>query len=201
MAWQYVALAAAQIFQGAQQANAVQKQAELSKQIDSFNIEQSEYDAYLAEQDGYSTAARYQNVIDTIDSQQRVQYIAADVDPNFGTAKDLQNDNQVTGALNILDIQSQAHKRALGFKQETNKLKLQSELNAMGSKSQAESMLASSALGASGTLITGYERNNAPASKKPTGSTGGHFGGSAVNYSVDENSYNVQYGGGLGRIS
>lgn len=195
----YGAMAGLQLLSGVQQANNIQKQAELSKKLDEFNIEQAELDAFNAEADGYTQMARYKNVIEAIDSTQRNTYYAANVDPNFGTAADIQADTKVTGTLNLLDLQSQAHQRALGYKKQANNMRGQSEMNQIGATFQATTARNTAILGAANTMLTGYEKNVGlgGGKKKPVG----HFGSSAANYSTDENSYNIQYGGALGRTS
>jgi len=194
----YGAMAGLQLLSGIQQANNIQRQAELSKKLDQFNIEQAEIDAFNAEADGYTRAARYGSVINEIDSKQRTAYYAADVDPNFGTAADIQTDTKLTGQLNLLDIQSEAHQRALGYKKQANNMRGQSGMNSIAADFQSTTTRNTAILGAANTMITGYERNGG-FNKKQKPVQGGHFGGSAANYSTDENSYNIQYGGGLGR--
>lgn len=155
----YAALAGLQLLSGVQQANAIQKQAELQKQLDRFNIEQAELDAFNAEADGYTQSARYANVINEINSTQRNTYYAADVDPNFGTAKDIQEDSTVTGKLNLIDIQNQAHQQAMGYKKQANNMRGQSALNTIGAEFKAKTTRNAAILGAANTMLTGYERN------------------------------------------
>lgn len=194
MAWQYVALAGLQLLSGVQQANNIQRQAELQKKLDEFNIEQAQLDAFNAEADGYTQSARYENVINAIESSQRAAYYAADVDPNFGTAADIQADTKVTGELNLLDIQSQAHQRALGYKKQANSIRGQSGLNQIGASLQASTARNTAILGAANTAITGYERNG-----------GKLFDSGPKNVKrgydptmMTEEDYNIQFGGGLG---
>lgn len=214
----YGAMAGLQLLSGVQQANNIQRQAELQKQLDQFNIEQAQLDAFNAEADGYTQMARYQNVINAIDSTQRNTYYANDVNPNFGTAADIQADTKLTGQLNLLDIQSQAHQRALGYKKQANNMRGQSELNSIGASLQASSTRSAAIIGALGTVATGLGKagyfDKKPEPKDLTGgyakTTGGHFGGSPeapsrsawdnVSPYTKEQQYNIQYGGALGRI-
>jgi len=198
----YGAMAGLQLLSGVQQANNIQRQAELQKKLDQFNIEQAEIDSFNAEADGYTQMARYENVINAIESTQRNTYYAADVDPNFGTAADLQTDTKLTGQLNLLDIQSQAHQRALGYKKQANNMRGQSGMNQIGADLQSSTARNTAILGAANTMITGIERNGGFTGyekKKPV--QGGHFGSLPK---VDEVSYNTQFGGYtssyLGRI-
>lgn len=195
----YGAMAGLQLLSGVQQANAIQRQAELQKELDQFNIEQSQLDAFNAEADGYTQMARYQNVIDEISAKTRVQYIAADVDPNFGTAKDLQEQNTLTGKLNLLDLQNQAHKRAMGYQKEALTRRGQSSLNMIGANLQARTTQNASMINAAGTLITGYERSGG-FDKPGAQNTKGGVDWNSVQPMTNEESYNIQYGGYLGRI-
>lgn len=195
----YGAMAAFQIYSGAQSANAIQRQAEISRLLEEFNIEQAQLDAFNAERDGYSEQARYQNVIDEVEASSRVRYLAADIDPNFGTAAELQGENKLNGALNLMDIASKAHQRAMGYEMEAIQRRGQSTLNMMSAKSQAEGVRTASYINAANTAITGYERNAAPSSGGGSQKTSGKTGHFSVNY-VNEDAYNLQYGGQLGRI-
>lgn len=188
----YGALAGLQLLSGVQQANAIQKQAELQRQIDQFNIEQAQLDAFQAEADGYTQMARYQNVIDEIEAQQRVQYAAAGVSSNFGSASDIQAESELNAKLNLLDIQSQAHKRALGYQKEANQRRGQSELNMIGADLQAITARNTAILNAGGTLLGGAERNGLFTKNKPLGLTGYEKANYSGNYGSD---YNWQYGG------
>lgn len=194
----YGALAAYQVYSGAQQASAIQRQAQLQQQLDQFNIEQAELDSFNAERDGYTEMARYQTAIDEIEASSRVQYIAAGVDPNFGTARELQEQNSLVGALNLMDIQSQAQQRALGYKKEINQRRGQSAMNMLGAELQSSSIRNASYVNAANTMLTGYERNKVPSEDKITNRRSGHF---AVNFRTNEKSYNYAYGGALGDIA
>ena len=130
----YAALAGLQLLSGIQQANNIQRQAEIQKKIDEFNRDQVALDAFNAEADGYTQMARYQNVIDQIQAAEKVAYIDQNVDPNFGTARDIQDQSSVNGQLNKIDIQNQAHMKALGFKFQLNNMKLQSDLGQLAAE-------------------------------------------------------------------
>ena len=180
----YAALAGLQLLSGVQQANAIQKQAELQKQLDRFNIEQAELD---------------------VNSTQRNTYYAADVDPNFGTAKDIQTDSSVTGKLNLIDIQNQAHQQALGYKKQANNMRGQSELNQIGAEFKAKGVRNAAILGAANTALTGYERSRAiQVEKAPIESTSQPLGTSAGDndtalYGWAPRTYKSKYYGVIGR--
>lgn len=157
MAWQYAAIAGLQLLSGIQQANNIQKQAELQKKMDEFNLEQTQLDAFLAEADGETQLARYQSVIDQTLSAQTVGYTANNVDANFGTAKDIQEESAVNANLNKIDIQNQAHMKALGFKNQAINMRTQSTLNSLASETYATNVRNSAILGAAGTAAKGIQ--------------------------------------------
>ena len=199
----YGAMAGLQLLSGVQQANNIQRQAELQKKLDEFNVEQAQLDAFNAEKDGYTQMARYENVINEIESTQRNNYYAADVNPNFGTAADLQNDTKLTGELNLLDIQSQAHQRALGYQKQANAIRGQSGLNQIGASLQADTTRNTAVLGAANTLLTGYERSFGNIKKPQTNVAANEsstYGGDNVTalYGWSPATYNSKYFGRLG---
>lgn len=207
----YGAMAGLQLLYGVQQANAIQKQAELSKQLDQFNIEQAQLDAYLAEQDGLTQMARYQNVIDEINAAQRVQFTAADIDPNFGSAKEIQQESQVNAALNLLDIQFNAHQKSMGYQKEANYRRTQSGMNQISANLQSTSVRNAAILNAANTAFTGMDKNgmfNKTSGKRTVASAEPVTGYEApvsspwdnVSPYSREEQYNIQYGGALGRI-
>jgi len=157
MAWQYAVIAGLQLLSGIQQANNIQRQAEIQKKIDEFNRDQVALDAFNAEADGYTQMARYQNVIDQIQAAQKVNFISADINPDFGTAKDIQDQSSVNGMLNKIDIQNQAHMKALGFKFQLNNMKLQSDLGQLAAETQAVTTRNTAILNAGGTALKGAE--------------------------------------------
>lgn len=195
----YGAMAGLQLLSGVQQANNIQKQAELQKELDEFNREQALLDAFNAEKDGYTQMARYGSTINAIESTQRNIYYSNDVNPNFGTAADIQADTKNTGQLNLLDIQSQAHQRALGYKKQAAGIKTQSGMNQIGASLQASTARNTAILGAANTMITGYERNGGFGKPGPRNVQSG-TDWDMVSPS-DEEAYNIQYGGALGRTS
>ena len=205
----YGAMAGLQLLSGVQQANNIQRQAELQKNLDEFNVEQAELDSFNAEADGYTQMARYGSVINAVESTQRNTYYANDVNPNFGTAADLQADSKLTGQLNLLDIQSQAHQRALGYKKQANNMRGQSGMNSIAASFQAESTKNTAILGAANTVVTGLEKNgyfddSTGYKKKPQTNVAANesstYGGDNVTalYGWSPATYNSKYFGRLG---
>lgn len=116
MSYALAAAAGFEIISGIQQAEIIRKNAQLSKQVNDLNAGYAEIDAFNTEQQGYSQATRYQEIIDKNLSDQKVAYAANDVDINYGTASQLQAETKLNGFLNKVDIVNQAHLAALGYK-------------------------------------------------------------------------------------
>ena len=130
------ALTGLQIWSGYQQANSIRDTARLNRAINAANARYAEIDAMEAEKLGYTQATRYQTVIDSTVSEQRVGYAAQGVDVSFGTAAEVQKESKLMGFLNQLEIQNVARARARGLKIEASNIRLggqmsniQSEIN------------------------------------------------------------------------
>ena len=152
-----VALGAFQMITGAQQADAVRQQARIQRQIDEMNAQFAELDAYKAEQEGYTQEARYQSYIDSVAGEQKVVLASQDIDINFGSAKELQQESSTTGFLNQLDIKNQAHARSLGYTQQARNIRFQGERNLIQANYDASTMATRSLLGGIKTGLSGYE--------------------------------------------
>lgn len=188
MAYVYAAMAGLQLLSGIQQANSIQKQAELSKKINDFNIEQSELDAYLAEQEGYTQQARYQNVIDQLNADQKVALQAENVDANFGSMRDIQAESNLNAELNMLDIQTSAHMKALGYKRESNQMRTQGRINQIEADYRAGSVRNAALINAAGTGLRAYEHssnNTGYENKKGEIKFGKPIKGGADNFNYD----------------
>lgn len=156
MAWAALAVAAAQVISSYQQADSIRESAKLQRKIDELNAEFIDIDAYEAEKAGFSESARYQNVIDSTVSDQRVAYASQNVDVSFGTAAQVQAETKLTGELNILDIQKNAYNKALGLKQQANNVRLGSKFSSIQSDLQANSVQTAGLLNAGATYASGY---------------------------------------------
>lgn len=156
----FAAASAFQILSGAQQAEIVRGNAELSRMIGEMNAQQAEIDAYNSEQDGLSEVARYQTAIDQVEGQQRVVNAANDVDSNFGTAAELIKESKLTGYLNKLDIINKAHEEAMGYKRQAANYRLGGQQAEAQGAYNATAIRNSSIMSGISTYLTGYERYN-----------------------------------------
>lgn len=148
-------LAFSQAMSGMQQANQIRAQGEIQKGIDDFNIQLSEYDAWQAERDGEYAMARYQTTIDQAEGTAKA-VTAATGQSGFGSAADIQHDNQVTGFLNMVDIGNEAHRRANGFTREASNTRLQSGFNYAANQLKASATQNAGYMNAASTAISGY---------------------------------------------
>lgn len=149
----YAGLAAYEIISGFQQAEMVRANAELSQEINTFNADLAQIDAYEAEKAGYSQVARYEGVVEQTVGSQRVALAAQGVDVSFGTAAEIQEDTKVRGFLNQQDIMAEANARALGFKNEARSRRLQGYLSAVGAEVSASATRNAGIIGAAQTGI------------------------------------------------
>lgn len=147
-----------QIWSGVQQAETIRANAALSKEIADMNAGYAELDAYNAEQDGLSQEARYQSAIDQIVGSQRVAFAAADVDVNFGTAKAVQEESKLAGFLNRLDIINQAHKVALGYKNQARNIRISGAMGMAQANYNAGAVQNAGIMQGVSTGISGWDR-------------------------------------------
>ena len=157
MSYAHAALAAFQVVSGYQQAEGIREQANLNQRIGDMNAKYADMDAWEAEKFGYTESARYQNVIDSTISEQRVGLAAKGVDISTGTAKALQDENRLTGMLNILDIQKMARQKAMGFKVQASNLRLGGQMGQYQANINASAARNTGVLNAASTGLDYYK--------------------------------------------
>lgn len=151
-------LAGLQIWNGIQQAEMIRAQGQVQTQIAEMNAKWAEVDAWHAEQQGEEQVARAKtDEIQTIGAQ-RTALAAADVDVNFGTAAQIQEETKLTGFLNEIDMRNAARAKALGFKREARGTILQDQMQQSQNAMNARAAVTSGLLSAAQTGITGYTR-------------------------------------------
>lgn len=120
----FAALGGFQLWSGLQQAELIMGSARLTNQINEANARFIELDAYEAEKFGYTQSARYQATIDKVLAQQKSAFAASDTDFTSGVAAELQAETKLVGFLNVIDLQNEARKRALGLKTQASNVRL-----------------------------------------------------------------------------
>lgn len=156
MAWQYAALAGYQVISGFQQAEMVKMQSDIQKEIDEFNAQLAEYDAWRAFNYGQTQMARYQSQVDQAEAAGRVSAAAAGVDTTSGSLSEVSAENRMVVAANMLDIEARAREQALGYTRQAQSIRLGSQLNQMASATQRQAIITGSLFRAGGTLAKGY---------------------------------------------
>ena len=154
----YAGMAAFQIVSGLQGAESIRANAELQKEIAELNAQYAEIDAWEAKLNGEEQVARYDNVIKQTISSQRVALAAQDVDVDFGTAKELQQESKLNGMLNQMDIREQAHAQVLGYKTQARQYRLQGAMGQMQAGYDASATQNAAIIGAATTGLAGYAR-------------------------------------------
>lgn len=158
MAWAVVGVAAFQMVSGAQQAETIRDNAQISKEVNGINAGYAELDAYNAEQEGFTQEARYQTTIDKTLGEQKVALAAKGVDINFGTAAELQSETKLTGFLNKLDMKNRAHKIALGFENQASDIRLKGSSDSAQASYNASAVENAAVLSGLSTAVSGYTR-------------------------------------------
>ena len=120
-----------QLVQGMHQAETMRANAELTREIAQMNAEYAEIDAHRVALSGFSQEARYQSVIDSTLSAQKVAFAAQNIDVSFGTAAEIQQESKLIGELNKIDIVNQAHEKALGVKNQARQIRLQGRMSGL----------------------------------------------------------------------
>lgn len=155
-AWMgYAGLAALQLYTGTENAKMMQRSARMQERVANINAKYAEEDAYKVLKHGFEEVANYQiKVRDTLGAQ-RLAMAVNDVDPNFGTAAEIQAETKLTGFLNQVDIMANAQAKVLGLKREARMTRLggamaraQGEMNATATRTA--SFLRAGEMGVSG---------------------------------------------------
>lgn len=159
-AWAYATMAGLQVLNGLNQASLIRQQAELNKQIADLNIELAQIDQFEAFAAGMTQAARYDNVIKTVESQQEVLYATQGIDASFGTAADIRAESKLNGFLNKLDIENAAYAKAAGIEREISNIRLQSFMSQQQAEINAAATVQTSLINAASTGVSGYMKTN-----------------------------------------
>lgn len=137
----------------------IREAAKVRKRISEINSEFAELDAYDAEIAGFSQVAEYQVTVDQTLSNQRLAFTSQDVDVNFGSAAELQQETRLVAELNRMEIVKRANERALGLEQQSRDILLQGGINQNDANRKASQTLTLGLLNAGVTGATGYARS------------------------------------------
>jgi len=156
MAWQYAAMAGYQIVSGLHQAEMVGMQMEVQKEIDEFNAQMAEYDAWKAIGFGQTQMARYQSQIDQAMAAGKASAAAEGVSTTEGSVSEIMADQKFAGFLNMMDIENQARERALGYQRQASNIRMGSKFTQAQGKTQQAAIVGGSVMRAAGTALSGY---------------------------------------------
>lgn len=172
----YAAMAGLQIAQGLHQAQMIREQSAVQSELNEFNAQFAELDAYEAEKFGETQVAAYDKNVTAVVGEQRARMAAADIDVSYGTASQIQDETKFNGYLNALDIRNQAHAKSLGFKREARMIRLGSTMQSSQAAMQARAAITSGVMGALQTGLSGYAKygkSSSTTSSEPVAWTGG----------------------------
>lgn len=156
MSLAYTGLAGLEVWSGLQQAESIRAQGELQKQLAAINEKYAYIDAYNAENDGANQALRYDTTISQTIGDQRTSMAAANIDVNFGTAAEIQEESKFTGFLNKIDILNQAQNKALGLRQQGRMIGLQSQMQGVQNSMAERAAVTSAVTSGAKTYLSGY---------------------------------------------
>ncbi len=154
----YLALAAAQMATGFQQAQMIRKSAEVKASIDEMNARYAEIDSYNAGIAGVSAGARQESNTSQVVAKQRAAMAGANVGVDYGTAQDIQGDSKVTGMLNVLELQRQGREKALGYKVQAINTRLGAQMSTLQAGMDAGAAQTRGIMNAASTGLSGYDR-------------------------------------------
>jgi predicted polyphosphate/ATP-dependent NAD kinase len=146
------------IVSGLQQAGLVREQARLTSMLSQMNEQYADLEAFDTEGYTEAVAARTETQGQQTVGSQRVAMAAENVDVNFGTAKEIQNESKLNTFLNVIDIRQQGRARALGIKREARNATIQSMINGGAAGLQASATQTAGFLNAAATGANYYMR-------------------------------------------
>lgn len=155
MSWVAAGVAGYQVVSGMQQAEIVGLQAGVQKEIDEFNAELAEYDAWRVIGYGQTQVARYQSAVDKAQGVGKVGAAAAGVEIE-GSLAEVAAENETIALANKLEILNQAREKALGYTRQASSIRLGSRVNQGLSKTQQNAIIGGSVAKAGSTLVSGY---------------------------------------------
>lgn len=164
----FYAMAGVQLMSTLVQADAVKKQAQIQADIDAFNAELAEYDAWRIEGAGQAQIARYQTQLDQAAGSAKVAAAAVGADTKSGSLAEITGENQLTGFLNKLDMDNRIHEQAMGYKRQARNIRLQGDMRQIGAGLQANSLLVGGVAQGLGTAASGYMADKKLQTKTPS---------------------------------
>ena len=153
-----IALAAYQAWAGAQAAEMNERNGKIQRDVNELEAKYIDMDAFNAEAYGYSEVAAYDPTVSKTIADQRTELAAHDVDLTYGTAAAIQEETRQIGEFNKMEIESQAHAKSLGLKQQARNVRLNGSLGQIANQNQSASMQAQGFANAAQTGIRAYSR-------------------------------------------
>lgn len=178
MAWVGVGIGLVGLAGSALQAQDVLDEAQLSSELAQVNAKYADVDAFRADAEGASNAARESATVDKAVGSEQEQYAGENVNVNYGSAAAVQTDTKVAGAVNALNLMQQGHNKAMGYTEQAQNIRTQATEKQAQAQTTAQSDLVSGAVKAVDTGLTGYKSNNdgTLATRSYAGNNGGIAG-------------------------
>lgn len=158
-AFLYGGMAGLQLVGGYYASQNIKESARINREVADLNAKYAELEAYDMEIEGISRVAEYQNVIDSIESDQRTALAAADVDINSGSVAAVVAEDKFIAEFNKMEILKTAEEAASGLEDAAVEFRRQGILGQAAGSRQAGEVLFQSTLQAANTGLTGYSRS------------------------------------------
>lgn len=139
------------------QSQAIKAQAAYQKSVAEINSKLADMNAEDALQRGEVEARNYKKQVDQMIGQQRVAFASGNVDVNFGSAKDVQDQTRVQAQRDILTIKSNAFREAWGYKTESINQTAAGQFQQLSGQSQATSTLLTGGMNALSYGLKAYD--------------------------------------------
>jgi hypothetical protein len=152
----YLALAGLNLVGGFQQADIIRQNASLQAGVADMNAKYAQVDAYNALETGYGNANKYETGVDSAIGTERATYASENVDVKYGTAANVESDNNIAKVQNVLQLQRQAQNQAAGFQAQAINLHLGGQMTQLQGNLNASSAESQGIMSAITTGIAGY---------------------------------------------
>lgn len=149
-----------QLLSGLQQAQTLEAQFALQKQIREYNKEFLDIDIYNANRASAAEINRYQNNVIAIEAAQKAAFAVNDVDSGFGSARVQVQESKTNAFLNTIDLKAAARARALNLENQKLNLDLGGQMRDIETRLSVDSRRNAAIIGGAATIAGGYNLGN-----------------------------------------
>lgn len=136
-----------------QEADAARAQGEYEKRIADYNAKVAEEQAKDALKLGEKDVHAVNRQVDQTVGAQRVAFAAQGVDPNFGSAADVQRDARIAGSMDVMTIRNNAARQAWGYRVQAQDATMRGQFAKMAAENKASATMTTGGLKALGNVV------------------------------------------------